>query len=110
MIYLTFRSLKFLPHPSDIMGTRSDKQAVVNFDNNFGVSVVFGKTFYSNGVDTYEVAVLRDGEICYDSGISSDVLGYISREEVSTYMVAIQELEEGYIDPEMIEDEEVEED
>jgi hypothetical protein len=46
-------------------------QAVAKFDNGFGVSVI-------PEVDqlNYEVAVLRDGKLCYDSGLNTDVFRF----------------------------------
>lgn len=39
-------------------------QGVVEFENGYGVSVLFGRwPFQSNGKDTYEVAVTYDGHI-----------------------------------------------
>lgn len=83
----TFDDLKF--HPHAISGGR---QAIIYFDNGYGVSVVCGKMFYSNGSDTYEVAILHDGGIAYDTGITDDVLGYLSPSEVTDVMRKVQEL------------------
>jgi hypothetical protein len=97
----TFKDLEFEPYfmPSDytllpfIRNMFSDaKQAVMKFENGYGISVLFGKIFYSNGVDTYEVAILKDGSICYDTYITDDVLGYQNEEEVTEIMRKVQEL------------------
>lgn len=48
--------------------------------------------FYSNGVDSYEVGVLKGGTLCYDTPITNDVIGYIPAAEVSDIMRKIQEL------------------
>ena len=34
------------------------KHAKMQFENGYGISVLKGTLFYSNGIDTYEVAVL----------------------------------------------------
>jgi hypothetical protein len=62
------------------------KQAVMDFPNGYGISVLLGECFYSNGVDTYEIGVIKDGALCYD------VIGYLSEDEVSKVMKKIQEL------------------
>lgn len=68
------------------------KQAVMQFKNGYGISVIKGTVFYPNGIDTYEVAVLKDGAICYDTSITDDVIGYVNADEVSNIMKQIQEL------------------
>jgi hypothetical protein len=86
----TFEDLVFVPHRVQIKG--NEKHAEMNFDNGCGVSVVFGETFYSDGTSTYELAVLKDGEVCYDTEVTDDVLGYLSPEEVSDAMRKVQSI------------------
>lgn len=91
-----FSSLKFKPHPlavecpshADCFGVR----ATANFKNGYGVSVLRGSAFYSNGVDTYEVAILKHGSLCYDTYITNDVLGHRTESEVSDVMRQVQSL------------------
>lgn len=45
-----------------------------------------------NGIDSYEVAVMKDGILCYDTPITDDVIGYVSKEGVTRIMKQIQEL------------------
>ena len=68
------------------------KHAVINFDNGYGISVLFGTSFYSNGINTYESAALCNGVLCYDTPITDDVMGFLKKEEVSDMMKKIQEL------------------
>ena len=68
------------------------KQAVMDFPNGYGISVLLGECFYSNGVDTYEIGVIKDGALCYNTDITNDVIGYLSEDEVSKVMKKIQEL------------------
>lgn len=92
----TFRALRFKPHPlavecperADYFGTR----AVMTFKNGYGVSVLCGQAFYSNGVDTYEVAILHNGKLCYDTDITDDVLGRRGIAEVTEIMQEVQSL------------------
>lgn len=69
------------------------KQAVLNFDNGYGISVLLGVNFYSDGKDTYEVACLYDGELCYPEGTSfeDDVVGYAGKDEINDLMREIQD-------------------
>lgn len=84
----TFDDLKFYPH-----GWAVDaKHAVLHFDNGYGCSVLIGNDFYSDGIETYELAVLHDDLICYDTPITDDVLGYLTKEEVTIVMKKIQQL------------------
>ena len=69
-----------------------DYIARMNFENGYGVSVLCGKNYYSNGVDTYEVAILKDDKICYDTPITDDVIGYCTFREVSDIMKRVQML------------------
>lgn len=105
--YKTFKDLRFEDYMTD-RDWKSDylretykgaKQAVMLFDNNYGVSVLFGKAFYSNGIDSYELAVIQkygtgewDWNICYDTPITDDVLARISEEEVTKVMKQVQDL------------------
>lgn len=100
-IYETFRSLKFEPHHMAEHLKKDFKMCTHNFDNGFGISILLGDLFYSNGVNTYEVAILRDGQLTYTSGITSDVLGHQTRKEITNIMRDIQELEKGYVEPEI---------
>ena len=96
----TFKDLEFVIHPilldakssqdtKEILA--SSKHAVMEFENGYGVSVIFGEQFYSNGIDTYEVAVLKDGVLCYKTYITDNVVAYITEEEVTEIMRKVQE-------------------
>ena len=96
----TFKDLEFETHPILLDAKSQDtkemlansKHAVMEFENGYGVSVLFGEQFYSNGVDTYEVGILKDGYLCYDTHLTDDVLGYQDEEEVAEIMRKVQEL------------------
>ena len=87
----TFKDLRFKKHQLDRF-YKGSKQATMNFENGFGVSVLIGSCFYSNGVDSYEVAVLKNGDLCYDSGLTEDVFGRLSAREVTKIMKQVQQL------------------
>ena len=57
------------------------KHAVIMFDNNMELSVLFGKTFYSDGISTYEAMELNS---------DNEPRGYLTKNEVSEYMKEIQ--------------------
>jgi hypothetical protein len=83
-----FEDLEFDSHPVSL-----GVQAVMTFDNQYGVSVI--KTPYSYGGDSglYELAVLDStGRITYDTPITNDVLGYLTEDEVTHYMIEVQKL------------------
>lgn len=80
-----FKDLQF------VSGTSTAIMARMLFDNGYGVSVISGGLAYGKK-GQYEIAVLKDGELCYDTPITSDVIGYLSEEEVTSYMKEIQQL------------------
>lgn len=98
----TFDELTFNAHPiaqeaeklPEYLKVRYSKakQAVMEFENGYGVSVVIGSMFYSDGVSTYELAVLKEGIVCYHTPIADDVLGNLSSDEVTDIMKKVQEL------------------
>lgn len=95
----TFEDLKFEEHPLSknpylTESYKDAKNASMTFDNGYGISVLFGRNFYSNGEDTYEVAVLKDDKLCYDTEITNDVLGGQTKEMVTEVMIKIQKLKE----------------
>lgn len=88
----TFKDLEFKPKQIHPDFKEKAAQAKMEFDNGYGVSVLLGSMYYSNGIDTYELAVLADGKICYDTPITEDVLGYLTNEEVTEAMMKVQNL------------------
>jgi len=82
-----FKDLTLGDHP---MG---GVMAIEQFDNGYGVSVV-STSFSQGGSDgLYELAVLYNNEITYYTEITSDVLGYLSEDEVTDIMEDIQLLD-----------------
>lgn len=64
------------------------------FSNGYGASVV--QNCYSRGHEDglYELAVLKDDGLCYDTPITSDVIGYLTADEVTEYLRKIEKLPE----------------
>ena len=97
----TFKDLEFETHPIVLDAKSSQdtkeilansKQAVMEFENGYSVSVIFGEQFYSNGIDTYEVGILKDGYLRFDTLLTDTVLAYQSEDEVTEIMRKVQEL------------------
>ncbi len=86
----TFDDLKFKAHPL------GGKQALLFFPNGYGVSVVIGPLFYSNNVDTYEVAIVKGNrdkyDLTYSTPITNDVLGYLTKDDVTRIINEVQSL------------------
>lgn len=100
-----FKDLEFKPH-SNFDGLH----AQLDFDNGYGVSVVRFKTArspivnmfaknneygsYTSNEDEWEVAVMKDGTICYSTDLTNDVLGNQTESDVTDVMLKLQKLEE----------------
>lgn len=82
----SIRELEFFPKGKDA------KQAKMSFDNDFGVSVVTGHGSYTNKENPYEIAVLFDGDLCYSTYITENVIGCCDENKVTEIMKQIQEL------------------
>lgn len=86
--------LQFLKHPAGF-------QAHKLFDNGYGISVVPE----SDGVH-YEIAIYRHNNgknryVCYDSGLTNDVIRYATVDQVHDIIFRARNLETGYqTDPE----------
>jgi hypothetical protein len=85
---MTFEELEFkpLPHNRGI-------QAVIHFNNEYGASIIQGDNSYGGKNGLYELAVLLNDKLCYDTEITSDVLGFLTEAEVTTYLMQIERLE-----------------
>ena len=84
----TFKDLEFKEHPNHMGGV----QARIQFDNGYEASVVKSEYTYGGNDGLYELAVFKDGEICYDTPITDDVIGYLRPEDVTDVMAKIQQL------------------
>ena len=67
-------------------------QARINFDNGYGASVIKSPHSYGGNQDLYELAIIKDNAICYDTLITDDVLGYLTEDDVTKYLKQIQNL------------------
>ena len=66
--------------------------ARINFDNGYGASIVKSMYSYGGNQDLYELAVIKDNAICYDTPITDDVLGYLTEDDVTKCLKQIQNL------------------
>ena len=64
----------------------------VEFPNGYGASIVKSPRSYGGAQDLYELAVLYDNMINYDTEITNDVLGYLTPEDVTKLLERIEAL------------------
>lgn len=83
-----FGSLVFEPHPNHPNGVRAHH----HFPNGYSASVIISLYSYGGDEGLYELAVMRDGRLSYDTPITDDVLGYLTEDDVSRVMAEIAAL------------------
>ena len=89
---MTFNDLKFTDAEIN-----NGIQAIVKFENNYGASVVKHEYSYGNKQGLYELAIIKydengDWDLCYDTPITDDVLGYLTEDDVTDYLIQIEQL------------------
>lgn len=62
------------------------------FENGYGASVVKNIFSYGNTRNLFELAVLKDGQIYYETEITDDVIGYLTNRQVLRILERIKEL------------------
>lgn len=62
------------------------------FPNGLGASVIRGATTYGGGEGLFELAVMEDGRVCYDTPIADDVIGYLPVVGVTSILDKIRDL------------------
>lgn len=68
-------------------------QRVYTFDNGYGASVVSSNMTYGGNQGLFEVAVLdKNGEICYDTSVTNDVVGFLDFADVADILNKIRSL------------------
>lgn len=68
------------------------EQYIFEFENGYGASVVRFSGSYGGDKGLYELAVLHNGEICYDTPITNDVVGYLTDDAVEKLLEDIKNL------------------
>jgi hypothetical protein len=82
----TFKDLVFKPHPLS-----SGIQAVIDFENGYGISVVQTPYSYGGKMGLYEIAIIdKDRDVIYNTPISEGIVGYLREEDVTEVMERIQ--------------------
>jgi hypothetical protein len=67
-------------------------QKLYQFNNGYGASVIKHKGSYGFDKGLWELAVLKEGELCYDTEIASDVIGHLNDPEVDNLLGQIARL------------------
>ena len=67
-------------------------QVVHEFPNGYGASVVKHDYSYGGKDGLWEMAVLKEGELCYNTHITNDVIGYLSDVDVKSTLKEIEQL------------------
>lgn len=65
---------------------------VVSFDNGYAASIVSSDLSYGGKNGLFEVAVLYNGKIVYDTPITNDVVGFCDFEDVDQVLKNIKQL------------------
>ena len=84
----TFKDLEFKPHTADENGV----QATIEFENEWGASVVRYEHSYGGKSGLFELAVLKDGYVDMNNDITDDVMGWLDESDVTKVLKQIQEL------------------
>jgi len=63
-----------------------------DFSNGYGISIVKHNGSYGHENDQWEIAVMKDGECCYTTPITDDVIGWLSEDMVMMYVMSIRTL------------------
>lgn len=68
------------------------------FDNGYGVSIVKHSFSYGGNLGLWELAVLKGNadnwDLCYDTPITSDVIGHLEEDEVNEIVKNVTELKD----------------
>lgn len=62
----------------------------VEYPNGYGASIVKHDSSYGRSEDLWELAVLHNGAICYDTPMTDDVIGYLDDDEVGSFCTTIR--------------------
>lgn len=69
-------------------------QTIYRFDNGYGASIVNHSYSYGTemAVVRFNSSDLEDFSLCYDTGITNDVLGHLSPADIDRYLGLIEKL------------------
>ena len=89
---MKFEDLAFEVNPDKFFMGKKFESVKVAFDNGYGASIIRGYGTYGGEVGLYELAVLHNNELCYDSGLCDDVVGWLSPDEINEWLEKIEKL------------------
>jgi hypothetical protein len=77
--------------------THNGTQTIYRFDNGYGASIVKHSFSYGSemAVVKFKGSSIDDFNLCYDTPITSDVLGYLTPIDVDNYLNQIEKLPSG---------------
>ena len=87
---MTFQDLDFKPRTDGPISL--GVQARIDFPNRYGASVIRSRYSYGGEDGLYELAVMLNGSLCYDTPITSDVIGRLTPEAVTELLGQIEML------------------
>jgi len=67
-------------------------QKFVEFDNGYTASVVSNDMSYGGDSGLFEIAILYNDSIVYDTGLTEDVIGFLDFQEVADTLKKIEQL------------------
>lgn len=71
-------------------------QIVIFFPNDYGASIIKSPLSYGGDEGLFEIAVIKGNrdnwELCYDTPITNDVLGYLDSKDINKYLEQIEKL------------------
>lgn len=92
----TFEDLEFKDRSigSNIFGLGDIKRARMDFENGYGISVIYEEgTYCDNDGSNYGVAVMKDGTVTFNTPITDSILSYLTPEQITAIMREIQTYE-----------------
>lgn len=92
MEYKKLRCYQYKKYLKSISNSYFGLRYVFIFKNGYGASVVKNMFSYGNTRDLFELSVLKDGKICYETEITDDVIGYLTNRQVLRILKRIKEL------------------
>jgi hypothetical protein len=79
--------------PEVINHLHGGTQDIYRFPNGYGASVVSHAMSYGGNSGLYELAVLdQDDNLCYDTEVTDDVIGWLSEQDVQRLLERIEAL------------------
>ena len=77
---------------TNVSGYDRSVQVIYEFPNGYGASVITGSVAQADAGRPYEVAVFLNGNICYDTPVTDDVIPYLDEFDVLRVLNEIKAL------------------